>query len=120
MSDENSPKKRFPRWPLVLLLVIAIIAGTGYYFYNKYLANNHWKPILQAQLTSLVLKSSDSLYHIEYADFDLNITSGDATLSDFKLVPDSAVYQKLVLLKKAPDNLFLLDVKKLTIKNVGA
>ena len=41
-------------------------------------------------------------------------------LSDFKLVPDSAVYQKLVALKKAPDNLFILSVKKLSIKNVGA
>ena len=109
---------KIPKWPFILLFIIAAIAATGYYFYNKYIAQDRWKPILQAKLKELVLKSSDSLYHIEYSDFNLNITSGDATLSDFKLVPDSAVYQKLVLLKKAPDNLFLLDVKKLTIKKV--
>ena len=75
---------------------------------------------MQARLKELVLKSSDSLYHIEYSDFDLNIASGDATLKDFKMIPDTAVYQKLVALKKAPDNLFQLGVKKLTIKNIGA
>jgi hypothetical protein len=75
---------------------------------------------LQKQLKELVLKSSDSLYHIEYSDFDLNITTGSATLSDFKLVPDTSIYKKLVTLKKAPDNLFILSVKKLSIKNVGA
>src|ERR1700679_2465075 len=120
LQSEGHPKKKKRIWPWVLLAVVVILCVTGYYLYNRYLANNRWKPILQAQLKQLVLKSSDSLYHIEYSDFDLNITSGDATLSDFKLVPDTAVYEKLVALKKAPDNLFILSVKKLSIKNVGA
>ncbi|MDB5008343.1 MAG: hypothetical protein JWP45_2736 [Mucilaginibacter sp.] len=88
--------------------------------YHNYLAGNRWKPILQQRLKELVVQSSDSLYHIEYSDFDLNITSGNATLSDFRLVPDTNVYNKLVVLKKAPDNLFILSVKKLSIQNVGA
>jgi len=104
----------------VLLFIVVAIAGTGYYFYNKYLASNRWKPILQAQLKELILRSTDSLYHIEYSDFDLNLTSGDAAVHDFKLIPDTGVYNKLVALRKAPDNLFILSVKKLSIKNVGA
>jgi hypothetical protein len=112
--------KKIKKWPFILLLIVVIIAGTGYYFYNKFLASNRWKPILQAQLKDLVLKSTDSLYHIEYSDFDLNITSGNAAVYDFKLIPDTNVYNKLVALKKAPDNLFILSVKKLSIKNVGA
>jgi hypothetical protein len=120
MSDRLVHKKSIRIWPFVLLAIITIIGGTGYYFYNNYLAGNRWKPILQQKLKELVLKSSDSLYHIEYSDFDLNVASGDATLSYFKLIPDTAVYEKLVALKKAPDNLFILSVKKLSIKNVGA
>ncbi len=115
-----SPKRTIPVWPFIVLSVILIIGGTGYYFYNKYLANIKWKPLLQKQLKELVLKTSDSLYFIQYSDFDLNIASGNATLYDFKLIPDSAIYRKLVALKKAPDNLFMLSVKKLTIKNIGA
>ncbi len=113
-------KKTLPRWPWVLLAIILIISLSAYYFYNKYLANNRWKPLLQRQLKELVLKSTDSLYHIEYSDFDLNITSGNATLLNFKLVPDTNIYNKLVARKKAPDNLFILSVKKLSIKNIGA
>lgn len=109
-----------PRWPFIITLVLALLAAGGYYAYQKYLSGDKWKPLLQAQLKDLVAKSTDSLYHIEYSDFDLNLTSGNATLTDFKLVPDSAVYQKLLARKKAPDNLFTLSVKKLSIKNVGA
>jgi hypothetical protein len=96
------------------------MAGSAYYLFQKYIAENRWKPLLQAELKELILKSTDSLYHIEYSDFDLNITSGNATVTDFKLVPDTNVYQKLVMLKKAPDNLYILGVKKLSIKHVGA
>ena len=120
MEQQYIEPKKIKKWPFILLLIVVIIAGTGYYFYNKFLASNRWKPLLQAQLKDLVLKSTDGLYHIEYSDFDLNITSGNAAVYDFKLIPDTNVYNKLVSLKKAPDNLFILSVKKLSIKNVGA
>lgn len=107
-------------WPIVILVFIFALGGTGWYLYKRFIAGDKWKPLLQAKLKELVLRSSDSLYHIEYSNFDLNLTSGNATLFDFKLVPDTGVYQKLVAAHKAPDNIFNLSVKKLTIKNVGA
>jgi len=113
-------KKKIPVWPFVLLTVLVIIGSAAYYFYTEYLAENRWKPLLQRQLNELVLKSSDSLYRIEYSDFDLNIASGNATLKNFRLVPDTEVYNRLASLKKAPDNLFILSVEKLSIKNIGA
>jgi len=116
---DSSPNK-IRKWPIIVLLVIIIFCGAGYYFYTNYIQGDQWKPLLQQKLKALVLNSTDSLYHIEYSDFDLNISSGNATLSDFKLIPDTAVYQKLVAERKAPDNLFTLSVKKLSIKNVGA
>jgi len=119
-QKELTTRKKIRIWPIVLLGVVILIGGACYYLYNEYLTGNRWKPVLQRQLKELVLRSSDSLYHIEYSDFDLNITSGNATLSDFRLIPDTAVYEKLVKLKKAPDNLFILSVKKLSIKNIGA
>jgi hypothetical protein len=120
MKTAPCKKRGMPAWPFIVLLTIVLIVVAGYYYYQKYLAGNKWKLLLQAQLQEMVLKSSDSLYHIEYSDFDLNIHSGNATLYNFKLVPDTAVYQKLVAAQKAPDNLFTLSVKKLSIKNVGA
>jgi len=120
MIEPTPLKKNIRLWPIILLASFFIIGGAGYYLYNRFIADDKWKPLLQQQLKDMVLNSSDSLYRIEYSDFDLNLSSGNATLSDFKLIPDSAVYEKLVALKKAPDNIFILGVKKLTIKNVGA
>ncbi|HEY4326317.1 MAG TPA: hypothetical protein VGN20_20190 [Mucilaginibacter sp.] len=121
MSSSNNPSiKKIAKWPFILLAIILAIGTPAYYFYNKYLANNRWKPLLQRQLKELVLRSTDSLYHIEYSDFDLNFTSGNATLSDFKFIPDTIIYNKLVRLKKAPDDLFILSVKKLSIKTLDA
>jgi len=120
MPADQLRRRKLPIWPFIVLAILLMIAGSGYYFYNRYFAQNRWKPILQQRLKELILRSSDSLYHIEYSDFDLNITSGDATLKDFTLTPDTEVYNRLVLEKKAPDNLFILKVKKLSIKNIGA
>src|SRR4051812_41245418 len=89
-------KRRMPKWPFIILGILVVIGGTGWYFYNRYFAGDRWKPLLQAKLKELVLQSTDSLYRIEYSNFDLNIASGNATLSDFKLVPDTVVYKKLV------------------------
>lgn len=120
MEQQYIEPKKIRKWPFYLLAIVILLCGTGYYFYNKYLASNRWKPILQEQLKELVLKATDSLYHIEYSDFDLNITSGNAAVHDFKLIPDTNVYNKMVALKKAPDNLFILSVKQLAINNIGA
>ncbi len=121
MDTTTSPqKKKFPRWPFIVLGFVVIIGAAAWYAYNHYFADNRWKPFLQAKLKEMVQQSTDSLYRIEYSDFDVNLSSGDVTLTDFKLVPDTLVYNKLVIAKKAPDNLFMLYVNKLTIKNIGA
>nr|WP_183564517.1 hypothetical protein [Mucilaginibacter sp. SP1R1]MBB6151260.1 hypothetical protein [Mucilaginibacter sp. SP1R1] len=121
MAEQSSTqKKNVRKWPIIILAVILIIAGTAYYFYKRYIAEDRWKPLLQQELKTLVLNATDSLYHIDYANFDLNVASGDATLTNFKLIPDTNIYNKLVALKKAPDNLFTLDVKKLSITGLQA
>jgi hypothetical protein len=119
-TDSTSRTKRIPRWPFIVLGILLIIGAGAWYGYNRYFADDKWKPLLQAKLKELILKSTDSLYRIEYSDFELNLASGNATLSDFKLIPDTNVYNRLVEQKKAPDNLFILGVDKLTITNVGA
>lgn len=99
-------------WIIAITLFIgAIVGGTVWYF------GRQWKPLFDEQLKSLVIEASDSLYRIEYSKFNLNAVTGNAEISDFKLIPNKAVYQKLVRLKKAPDNIYDLSVKNITINN---
>jgi hypothetical protein len=93
MTQHPGSKKYTIRiWPIVILVFIFLLGATGWYLYKRYVAGDKWKPLLQAKLKEMILQSTDSLYHIEYSNFDLDLASGDATLSDFKLIPDSAVY----------------------------
>ena len=115
---ENGNKKR--KWPYVILLLILLLAGTGFYFFHKYLSADRWQPGLKKTVASAVLKSSNGLYHIKYSSINVDILAGNVNLSDFELYPDTAVYNKLVTQNKAPDNLFIVSVKKLAIKDAGA
>ena len=98
---------------------IIIFIAAGLFIGTKYLQKN-WRPLLEEQLKNAVLRSTDSLYRIEYKKIDVNPINGNLKLVDFKLIPDSMVYEKLKAAKKAPNNLFELSVDVLIIKNANA
>lgn len=104
--------KPFWKWfiGVFLTLLLVLIGGLWY-------LGNHWKPLLSEQLHEIVLSSSDSLYRVEYDDFDFNLVTGNAYVLNFKLIPDTGVYQSLKRQQKAPDNLYDIAVSKLEIKN---
>jgi hypothetical protein len=101
---------------IFLLLIIALSVG---YYLKNYVADR-WKPLLTEQLKRSVATASDSLYRIEFSDIDIDLLSGNANIDNFKLIPDTVVYEQLVKLKKAPDNLYRLSVEKLTLRNFKA
>ena len=77
--------------------IIGIIAGimlllvvVGWYF------SRNWKPIVEDKLTELIKNSSDSLYTLKYDDLKLNVVLGNVALVNAELIPDSAVYERLV------------------------
>ena len=103
-----------------MLIVVLIITGTGFFFYHRYLAPDEWKPALKNKVSAAILKSSKGLYHIRYSNVDVNVVAGNVTLSDFELFPDTVVYKNLVAEKRAPDDLFIINVKRFSVKDAGA
>ncbi|WP_069658709.1 hypothetical protein [Arcticibacter eurypsychrophilus] len=96
----------FWKWILIIILVLfLILGGIAWYLSNK------WKPLLDAQIKQLVLDSSDSLYRVEYSGLKINLLTGNASLKNLKLIPDTARYKELERLKRAPDNLYNLQVE---------
>jgi len=95
----------------VLVVIIIAVIGVGWYF------NRNWKPLLEERLKETVHNSTNGLYSLRYDDLDLNITLGNVTLKNAELIPDSAVYQKMVLAKEAPNSRFHIKLTSLKVRS---
>ena len=95
----------------VLVVIIIAVIGVGWYF------NRNWKPLLEERLKEVVHNSTNGLYSLRYDDLDLNITLGNVTLKNAELIPDSAVYQKMVLAKEAPNSRFHIKLTNLKVRS---
>ena len=80
---------------------------------------NIWvKPILARQLKELVAEATDNLYSIEFSGISVNCLTGDAKLNHVKFLPDTTVLNTLIASKKAPNNVYYIHLRKLSIRNV--
>lgn len=75
------------------------------------------QPIVKIQVREMVLNATDSLYRIEFSDVSTNFITGSASLSDVSIIPDTLIYKKLALKEQAPNNIYQIQLKKLSIKN---
>lgn len=93
----------------LLLLTVAL----------SWYAGRQLNPLLDQQLKEILISSTDSLYRVEYEDLSLNVLAGSAKIKQLKLIADSAVYRKLELAQKAPDNRFDVEVAVLKINGLN-
>lgn len=94
-----------------LLLLVLIMSLTSRYLAYKF------KPLVKAQIKELVLRSTDSLYHIEFSGIRINLLTANAALTGVKVIPDDRIFKKLIALKKAPNNIYHLNLEKLEVRN---
>lgn len=112
MIGKARKKKRILIWIAGILLgLIVVISLTSRYIANKF------KPFVEAQIKALVLQSTDSLYHIEFSSIRINLVTANASLTDVKVIPDIRIFNKLVALKRAPNNIYDVQLEKLHIRN---
>lgn len=104
---------------LIGFFAFVFLLAIAFFIFSKYLQNN-WKPILEEKLKNSVIESSDSLYHIQYKSLDVDPLNGNLKLVNFKLIPDSAIYKKLVKENRAPNNLYQLSVDQVILTDANA
>jgi len=102
----------FWKWVIGVFITLLLVFIVGVWYLG-----NHWRPILNEKIHELVLSSSDSLYRVTYDDMDFNFVTGNAHLYNFKLIPDTNVYNRLKTQGKAPDNVYDVAVASLEIDN---
>nr|WP_121274003.1 hypothetical protein [Pedobacter schmidteae] len=94
-----------------LLFVVVLLSALTWYLGMKL------KPVITAEVKELFLKTTDNLYQIEFSNVSINVLTGISSLTNVKIIPDTAVYQRMIATKKAPNNLYYIKLKKLAVRN---
>ncbi len=111
MSEKTAKRNKFIKWGIVVFLFVSLsLVGASWYISVKL------KPYIRSEITALVNKSTNGLYQVEFTTINTNFITGSASIADVKITPDTNVYKLLVAAKKAPNNLFYISLKKLTIQ----
>lgn len=110
----KTSRKAFAIFKWVAVIVFLLLMGAD--AASWYLSSKR-RPIVTKELKDLVLNATDSLYHIEFSTVNTNYLLGNASILDVRILPDTNIFNKLVRLKRAPNNIYEVRLKKLTIWN---
>ncbi|MBE9586695.1 hypothetical protein IM792_19760 [Mucilaginibacter sp. JRF] len=108
-------KHKWQRITAYTLLVIAVLVVGGALILNHYL-----KPMLQDKLRSSIRESSDSLYIADFTEAEVHLLRGQIIIDNATLKVDTAVYHAKKKAGGAPNNLYSLKVKQITLTGVKA
>ena len=95
----------------VIVIVFCFLASIAWFL------NVKSRPLLTEQIKTLLYKSTDSLYTISFSNVSTNILTGSATLQNVKITADTLRFKQLIVLKRAPNNLYTVTLKKLVVKH---
>ncbi|MGN6178037.1 MAG: hypothetical protein ACTHNW_02585 [Mucilaginibacter sp.] len=94
---------------LFIIVLLTVLSG---------LINRYWSPVLAKKVHSVVLSSSDSLYHADFSDAELHVLRGQLIIYNLNITPDTAVFRRRKLQHIAPNNLFSLHVRRLILNHI--
>lgn len=112
MNEKARKTIRLIKWIALGLFLLFVLADAA-----SWLLAARMRPTITRELKDLVLNSTDSLYSVRFSRVNTNFLFGNASVTDVEIIPDTRIYQKLVRLKRAPNNTYAVRLKKLTIRN---
>ena len=80
--------------------------------------NRQWKPLISQQIQNAIRTSTDGLYAISFGEISVNIITGNSSIKNIVLTPDTSVYSDLVKKGKAPRHLFTVEVAELEMNRI--
>lgn len=111
MSDTSHKNFRIVKYVAAVLLPLSIISTALSWYYSEKL-----RPTITAELKELVLSATDSLYRIEFSTIRTNWITGNASLYDVNIIPDTNVLKRLNAEQTGPNNVYTVRVKRLMIR----
>jgi len=104
--------KRVSRKLLFISAAILLIAGVGYFIWHEF----KYK-IVENSLSAKVTQQTDSLYSIQYASLSFDEVTGNASIKNIHIIPDTNRVKKLSV-ENMPDVLLDVRIKSLTVTGV--
>jgi hypothetical protein len=111
MVERSRKKYNFLKWIGGIIVFTVIVAFLASWYISVKI-----RPIITSEIKSLVLKATDSLYHVEFSDIKTNLITGNASMLNVKIIPDTNILKKLINLKKAPNNIYTIKLNKVSIR----
>jgi len=110
--EKRKRKIRFLKWFSGIFLLVALLLAAA-----SWMISIKLRPYIRQEITALVHKSTSGLYHIEFSSFHTNFITGTAVINDVKIYPDTVVFKQLIAEKKAPNNLYHIALKQLSVRH---
>jgi hypothetical protein len=111
MTDTSHKNFRIIKYIAAILLPISIISTAVSWYLSEKL-----RPSITAELKGLVYTATDSLYRIEFSTIRTNWITGNASLYDVNIIPDTMVLKRQNRRLVGPNNVYTIRVKRLMIR----
>jgi len=111
MSDTSHKNFRIIKYIAVILLPVSIMSTAISWYLSEKL-----RPSITAEVKALVYTATDSLYRIEFSTIRTNWITGNASLYDVNIIPDTMVLKRQNARKEGPNNVYTIRVKRLMIR----
>jgi hypothetical protein len=112
MSETRRYRYKIVKWiAAIFVIAFGLLAAIAWFL------NVKSRPLLTEQIKTLLYKSTDSLYTISFSKVTTNVLTGSATLQNVKITADTVRFKELIRLKRAPNNLYTVTLKKLVVKH---
>lgn len=102
---------------LIALLVLAGLA-VAVFFYLRDRKLTDFEPQLIEKISGLVHDATNGLYQLDISSLEVDVLNARVTLFNARLSPDSSVLARLDSLRRAPNEVFFLEVDRLNIEGI--
>ena len=106
-------EKKIRNRSFIIYTLLAILLVTGLFIWRNY----KYK-LVNKKLDNLVTGKSKGLYQLSYQHLVIDEALGNISAEEVELVPDSEVYQSLLIQNKAPQTLIYFHIPSLSVTGV--
>jgi hypothetical protein len=114
MTQKTSDRHTLLKWLGGFVAVLIVILATAAIFIAA-----KWKPFLTKKIKEGVYEGSQHLYRLDFDDLHVNVLTGSVTIDSVKLQPDTAVFNSLKKMKRAPVHVYELKMAQLRLTRIG-